>query len=373
MTEQIAIAGDLHSNVEAAKAFFKNLEQRNEAGANITRILSPGDIVGYGPEPRELTKMMAQGGIPGIWMGQIDATIGNHDYATDRKSKNSEYPINSMSGFKAKGSFSGIHHSVRDLVRKASKLPDEKDFEGRKAWRAQVEADTQRIIEEVNTPGYVEAPLQAIRELIPGNISAKRFASGSNVIFSNLEKLVQGSDVANLQKIRDNLDEYTLRREDEMLRNYLGNLNPVEYYDTPLGRVMLVHDNPYKPGDSMYSLDIATKEEWQPKSPVHTFDKIFEDWAEMWPDVDIIILGHSHAEGIYEKDGKIIINPGSIGIPRGKNLENMKATYVLGDPTKKGLDAFEVVELYRCSWKTTQRKMRKYNLNADLLTHKEAA
>jgi len=44
------IISDIHSNLEALVSVFSDLHNNNE---KIDRILIPGDIVGYGPNPNE--------------------------------------------------------------------------------------------------------------------------------------------------------------------------------------------------------------------------------------------------------------------------------------------------------------------------------
>ena len=65
---QIAILGDVHSNLEALSVVLADCDQRG-----IHQILQVGDIVGYGPEPRACIAALRDRG------AQI--CIGNHDAA----------------------------------------------------------------------------------------------------------------------------------------------------------------------------------------------------------------------------------------------------------------------------------------------------
>jgi predicted phosphodiesterase len=64
----LAIISDIHSNVEALTAVLDDIKARQ-----ISHILCLGDIVGYGPEPRECMDLVSS---------SVHVTLmGNHDYA----------------------------------------------------------------------------------------------------------------------------------------------------------------------------------------------------------------------------------------------------------------------------------------------------
>jgi len=64
----IAIISDIHSNVEALSAVLADIDARG-----VTRIVCLGDMLGYGPQPRECLDMIR---------GRVEvAMMGNHDYA----------------------------------------------------------------------------------------------------------------------------------------------------------------------------------------------------------------------------------------------------------------------------------------------------
>ena len=64
----IAIVSDIHANLEALEAVLQDIRQQN-----VTDIYCLGDIVGYGPNPRECL---------GLAMGFKLTILGNHDQAT---------------------------------------------------------------------------------------------------------------------------------------------------------------------------------------------------------------------------------------------------------------------------------------------------
>ena len=64
----LAIISDIHSNVEALSAVLADIQARN-----IQQVVCLGDVIGYGPQPREcLDLVMARANI---------TLMGNHDFA----------------------------------------------------------------------------------------------------------------------------------------------------------------------------------------------------------------------------------------------------------------------------------------------------
>jgi predicted phosphodiesterase len=63
-----AIISDIHSNYAALKAVLEDIDQKN-----IKEVFCLGDIVGYGPEPRECIDLIIE--------RQIVSIMGNHDHA----------------------------------------------------------------------------------------------------------------------------------------------------------------------------------------------------------------------------------------------------------------------------------------------------
>ena len=63
-----AVISDIHSNIQALKAVFRDI-----AGQRIDRVISLGDVVGYGPNPAEVIDLLSDVG--------SDVVLGNHDAA----------------------------------------------------------------------------------------------------------------------------------------------------------------------------------------------------------------------------------------------------------------------------------------------------
>jgi len=64
----LAVISDIHSNTEALLAVLKDIDERQ-----ITQIICLGDVVGYGPEPKECVDLIAK--------HAAITLMGNHDYA----------------------------------------------------------------------------------------------------------------------------------------------------------------------------------------------------------------------------------------------------------------------------------------------------
>ena len=69
---------------------------------------------------------------------------------------------------------------------------------------------------------------------------------------------------------------------------------------------------------------------WSSK-PIDEQKTRIDKWFKKW---DCVGLGHTHWAFQHEKNGKYVVNPGSIGQPRD---ENPKASYSLVEVTKSGL------------------------------------
>ena len=70
---KIAIIADIHSNLEALKAVLEDIHTEG-----VDQIIALGDIIGYGPDPKEVTRLVRQNNIISI--------LGNHEYALKNKS-----------------------------------------------------------------------------------------------------------------------------------------------------------------------------------------------------------------------------------------------------------------------------------------------
>ena len=69
--EYVTIFGDIHANLPALEAVFKDIEARE-----LTNLHCLGDLVGYGTSPNEVVELIRARGIPTL-MGNYDQGVGN--------------------------------------------------------------------------------------------------------------------------------------------------------------------------------------------------------------------------------------------------------------------------------------------------------
>lgn len=91
----------------------------------------------------------------------------------------------------------------------------------------------------------------------------------------------------------------TLDRIDEKQRRFLASMPISQAVTIDGSRFFLVHASPRDPMDEY---NLATPEFWQKR-----IEGI---------EADVICVGHTHVPYVLEVDGKVIINPGSVGQPR---------------------------------------------------------
>lgn len=65
----LAIISDIHSNIEALTSVLADIDSRG-----IQRVVCLGDVIGYGPDPRQCLDLVQR--------RCSDVILGNHDYAT---------------------------------------------------------------------------------------------------------------------------------------------------------------------------------------------------------------------------------------------------------------------------------------------------
>jgi predicted phosphodiesterase len=71
VAEAVAVITDIHANLPALEAVLERV-----GGLGVERVYCGGDLVGYGPHPNEVCRLIEERGIPTIY--------GNYDYAIAR-------------------------------------------------------------------------------------------------------------------------------------------------------------------------------------------------------------------------------------------------------------------------------------------------
>jgi len=93
LSNQISIFGDIHANLPALEAVFRDMEARQ-----LDNLYCLGDLVGYGTFPNEVVEFICKRNIPTL-MGNYDQGVGNDSddcgcaYKTDVDRKRGELSI----------------------------------------------------------------------------------------------------------------------------------------------------------------------------------------------------------------------------------------------------------------------------------------
>lgn len=93
LPNQVTIFGDIHANLPALEAVFRDIQTRN-----LNNLYCLGDLVGYGTFPNEVVELIRNRGIPTL-MGNYDQGVGNDSddcgcaYKTDVDRKRGELSI----------------------------------------------------------------------------------------------------------------------------------------------------------------------------------------------------------------------------------------------------------------------------------------
>lgn len=156
-------------------------------------------------------------------------------------------------------------------------------------------------------------------------------------IQGNHDRAVLGEFHDNFHRIPKSVALWTTDRLEEDELSYLESL-PLELdrYD---GRVKLVHGAPEKPN-------------------TYTYPEEFD--AELLGDESVLVLGHTHMQAKAEFDEGVVVNPGSVGLPRDGDW---RAAYAVLD-VETGQ-----VELHRVEYpkEVTQERLREFDLPEELV------
>lgn len=96
-----AVISDIHANLPALQAVLREIER-----IGTDRILCCGDIVGYGPQPRECVELLREKKIPCV--------LGNHDVYT-LQIRGNDAIRESQEDLKRNAVWAGIFHAVDQL------------------------------------------------------------------------------------------------------------------------------------------------------------------------------------------------------------------------------------------------------------------
>lgn len=335
-----AVLSDIHGNLEALEAVFRDIDHRNEKGERVEEVLCLGDVFGYGPNPRECLELVRR---------RCKVVLaGNHELGTLQKIQAPRLGLTRATGFGGLGAREGILWAIHQIYRDATPVPKDDEF-------------TRALVERFREPDFearLAHELCGRLRLGPGfRLPLKeRLLKGEAAIARQfVEKLLLNPEARGL--VEEFLEKSRARREAEEWVRYLSSLGTSARVDGAL----LVHDNPFNPGDARYVLDGPSQARLKPGYATHTVEKVF---AELdWKDLEVVFFGHSHLPGVYtdrRRPGAAVANPGSVGIPRGDRLE---ATYLIWNAAARTpRQALRLVRLPLPGWEVTGRKMEQAGL-----------
>jgi predicted phosphodiesterase len=335
-----AILSDIHGNLEALEAVFRDIDRRNDEGQKIEEILCLGDVVGYGPNPRECLDLVRR---------RCKVILaGNHEMGLVEKVKTPRLGLSRSTGFGGMGAREGILWAIHQLYGDSSPVNSD-------------DALTRGMIERLRAPDYeptLARELCTHLKLGPDfkmPLKQRLLKAESELARQILEKFLASPDVRGL--LEEFHQKTHARREGEERVNFLSTLPTSARVDGAL----LVHDNPFQPGDARYVLDTPTRESVKASPNYHAVEKLFSDFD--WKDARFVFFGHSHFAGIYtdkNRPGVFAANPGSVGIPRGDALES---SYLLWNPAARNRNhVLRLVRVPLDAWTTTGQKMEKAGL-----------
>ncbi|MBL8327330.1 MAG: metallophosphoesterase [Rubrivivax sp.] len=74
---QYALVADIHANLEALQAVLRLLDERHPQA----RLLCPGDIVGYGPDPAACIELLRERQVPCVRGNHEEMVLGTRDFS----------------------------------------------------------------------------------------------------------------------------------------------------------------------------------------------------------------------------------------------------------------------------------------------------
>ncbi len=99
--QSVAVISDIHANLPALEAVLEEID-----GLGIEHILCCGDIVGYGPHPRECVELLRHRKIPSV--------LGNHDLYV-LQARNNKAVQEAEDELRGDTVWAGILHAVAQL------------------------------------------------------------------------------------------------------------------------------------------------------------------------------------------------------------------------------------------------------------------
>ena len=138
---KVAVISDIHGNLEALERVFRDIDRRNDDGQKIEEILCLGDVVGYGPNPRECLDLVRR--------RCTVVLAGNHELGLVEKVKTPRLGLGRSTGFGGLGAREGILWAIHQLYGESSPVNSD-------------DTTTREMIERLRAPDYEPTLVQEL-------------------------------------------------------------------------------------------------------------------------------------------------------------------------------------------------------------------
>lgn len=321
-----AIISDIHANLRALEAVLDDIDRKG-----IKKIRQLGDIIGYGPNPRECFEIVSKD-------ERIVTNLeGNHEKYFLELFKFPDMNLRAA----------GVNKSAAE-----SSSWTRQQFFGMHPHDASTEEYREKLVDTWVDKVYIEDPPDSIAKPqgLLGRHSGVPDEQWIGVVKDILVSFLKNEKRIYLGYHKD-AESFELGPRVE---NFFAGLEP-SLID---GDVMYSHDNVLNPGDGMYTMDKKQRELFKSNiEGIVTIDESCEFAAIRG--IEYIFLGHLHDSKIYELpkgyEGIQIVNVGSVGKPRTDPKK--RASYVIFDRDEKESPVQLIYLDY--PWRKTEKEMRK--------------
>ncbi|MBW3019395.1 metallophosphoesterase family protein [Candidatus Woesearchaeota archaeon] len=219
-----------------------------------------------------------------------------------------------------------------------------------------------------------EAVVQAIEN--PNSILTLGIKQQGGALAAQRKGFPEGIHLA-LKQIYNNYDpvdekdfENTVKGRQETIDLVKNNPKPEIYHwlksrkrailvPTNIGDFIIVHSNPINLKDDRCVVGPFDnkREQYVKRGLAYDVEDVLRQMPNLYPNAVGCICGDTHIPGKYERDGIIVVNPGSVGIPRQKGAK-ITARYAIMDTNHPG-PLHEKIRLFEAhyDWRKTQQKM----------------
>jgi len=327
MTENenlVAAISDIHGNFRALERVWSDIQARG-----IKRVICLGDIIGYGPNPKEVTNFIREQAANGT----IEVVLqGNHERNLNAlhqvpNAERSALGINDRA-------FVSIHLARTKLYGDHPAKPSP-DYikELAKKWSNKVD------LSQLNVQGG-----GMFRSVKPAHVVEALFQQGMTGEFAGFEQ------------------DKKLFETGKEIYAWFKSL-PKSHVEGEDVRIGFYHDNNKKPGDDAYTLNLSNHKRFNEPSKWASIDETCDRAVK--DNINIVLVGHAHIGKIYPVDSKYrdqgvlkVVDVGSVGFSRFD--EKNRAMYAIVDPTNTKTPV-QIIRL-EYAWRACAKEMEKKKL-----------